>query len=990
VADNFNPYWQWLQLDTDQSPDHYTLLGLPPLETDPEEIESAADKAAARVRSQRPGARAREWAALLDQIAAAKQTLLDESSKAAYDEQLRTGSHVGIDGENVGGGHDSSVDSSVIRRAADNSSVEEAPTVERVPVNPNMLPPGMGGADLGATPTEPATATTNETTANESTTTPVASDSKRPAEPSPEPLSDHESRQLAERLAETTEVPVHLLPPAAAAGSLGGPNPSDAGWATGSAATNQPSAPVSGPASPAGPASAHSDSAEAHWSHVPKTPPPGGSGIHGSQPAAASQYPPAPAMTDHDPQAPVAAPMNPGGPSAPTGWGAADYGQPQTPVAPVAQPVSPGTDPMAPVAAPVAEGRLPEGHPQGPASGLAAVRAVSTAGAAAALSGAGEEPAVPTGPSTAQQARARRRTSTPLILGVGGALAAVLAIILFVALGDRSGNDGANAGENTGKQGGQNPANSQAGSPDGAPADKGADKGNENGGQTNGNAGDPGANPGGQNNGPGNAANPNNNGGNGGGNPTVGVPGGDPANSTPPGGNSEPAGSGNGNNGGTMVGGSGGPPATNPGGGETTANPPTGGAIRPLPGGSGDKPAPPDVAGGPPPTAEEVASLARSLRTARQALGERDLALAETELEKARRLAKLPLHRQLVDRLARVSQHVQAFWDAVGRGAKSVKPGAAIKVGSATASVVKADEKQLTVRVGNITTTYNVRDLPLGLAAALADRALDQGDPSSHVLKGAAFAVDPLLADSGQAEEHFKQATQAGAAVGDLARFPEDSYDLKSEAGGASGSQVAQNDPTGKPMPADPVMKNPGGGEKPPASNPAGQPKDLKALLTAIPAVLGERKLSEVDALVARAEQLAQTPQEKKQVAAVRRLAREGVSFWHTMARGVEKLRGGETLEKGDTIASVVEASRNKLVMRIAGKNHRFYLNNIPAGLAVLIFEKEADINDPQTRVMEGAFRFVEPEGKVEDVRRLWQEAADEGADVSELMSLLK
>ena len=79
----FNPYQAWLGIATNEGrPDHYRLLGLERLEGDRQTISSAADKTKARVRSQRPGEHARQWAALLDEIDVAKATLLSEIGRA--------------------------------------------------------------------------------------------------------------------------------------------------------------------------------------------------------------------------------------------------------------------------------------------------------------------------------------------------------------------------------------------------------------------------------------------------------------------------------------------------------------------------------------------------------------------------------------------------------------------------------------------------------------------------------------------------------------------------------------------------------------------------------------------------------------------------------------------------------------------------------------------------------------------------------------------
>jgi len=87
----FDPYKEWLGLPPGQRPpDHYTLLGLPPLESDPRRIAQAADVQSAKVRRVRPGVHLAEWSRLLDRIQAAKTCLLNPASKAAYDATLRS------------------------------------------------------------------------------------------------------------------------------------------------------------------------------------------------------------------------------------------------------------------------------------------------------------------------------------------------------------------------------------------------------------------------------------------------------------------------------------------------------------------------------------------------------------------------------------------------------------------------------------------------------------------------------------------------------------------------------------------------------------------------------------------------------------------------------------------------------------------------------------------------------------------------------------
>jgi len=98
VSDSNHPYHVWLGLaPTLDRPSYYDLLGLPPRESDTARIKAAADRALSRVRAQRPGRRASEWAQLLDELQAAKRCLADPQRKAAYDATLPADSPENLD-----------------------------------------------------------------------------------------------------------------------------------------------------------------------------------------------------------------------------------------------------------------------------------------------------------------------------------------------------------------------------------------------------------------------------------------------------------------------------------------------------------------------------------------------------------------------------------------------------------------------------------------------------------------------------------------------------------------------------------------------------------------------------------------------------------------------------------------------------------------------------------------------------------------------------
>ncbi|MDY0171238.1 MAG: formylglycine-generating enzyme family protein, partial [Thermoguttaceae bacterium] len=90
MPDRFDPYHQWLGIPPeDQPPNHYRLLGVPLFEPDPNVIENAADQRMTHLRVFQAGKHGKLSQQLLNEVAAARVTLLNAERKAAYDARLR-------------------------------------------------------------------------------------------------------------------------------------------------------------------------------------------------------------------------------------------------------------------------------------------------------------------------------------------------------------------------------------------------------------------------------------------------------------------------------------------------------------------------------------------------------------------------------------------------------------------------------------------------------------------------------------------------------------------------------------------------------------------------------------------------------------------------------------------------------------------------------------------------------------------------------------
>ena len=91
---DFDPYHRWLGIPLkEQPPHHYRLLGIGLFEDDPEVIRDAAARQMAHVRTYQLGQHAELSQKILNELAAAKASLLDAEQQAAYNAKLRGRMH---------------------------------------------------------------------------------------------------------------------------------------------------------------------------------------------------------------------------------------------------------------------------------------------------------------------------------------------------------------------------------------------------------------------------------------------------------------------------------------------------------------------------------------------------------------------------------------------------------------------------------------------------------------------------------------------------------------------------------------------------------------------------------------------------------------------------------------------------------------------------------------------------------------------------------
>jgi len=184
-----------------------------------------------------------------------------------------------------------------------------------------------------------------------------------------------------------------------------------------------------------------------------------------------------------------------------------------------------------------------------------------------------------------------------------------------------------------------------------------------------------------------------------------------------------------------------------------------------------------------------VQALVKALQAAKTALEEQNFKAAELQLSKAEAAAKVPKHKEAVARLKEVAGYVNQFRQAVEAAIKGMSGGESFKVGGSTqVSFVEALPDKVILRVAGMNKTYQLNDMPPGLAVALADRKLSASDPTSRIIKGAYLLVHKR-ADSethDKAKTWWQEAEAAGADLSRLKPFLTDNYDelLKDAMGG--------------------------------------------------------------------------------------------------------------------------------------------------------------------------------------------------------------
>ena len=106
-------------------------------------------------------------------------------------------------------------------------------------------------------------------------------------------------------------------------------------------------------------------------------------------------------------------------------------------------------------------------------------------------------------------------------------------------------------------------------------------------------------------------------------------------------------------------------------------------------------------------------------------------------MARAESLAKLPKHQEAVARLKQVAGYVKQFREAVAAAVAQFEAGTVFMVGSSTqVAVVEGFPDRVILRIAGMNKVYPFRDMPPGLAVAIADQKLDGSRPGQPGSEG--------------------------------------------------------------------------------------------------------------------------------------------------------------------------------------------------------------------------------------------------------------
>lgn len=151
----------------------------------------------------------------------------------------------------------------------------------------------------------------------------------------------------------------------------------------------------------------------------------------------------------------------------------------------------------------------------------------------------------------------------------------------------------------------------------------------------------------------------------------------------------------------------------------------------------------------------------------RTAIGQQQFTQATAQLDSLRRLAKTPIQTQQLSRLVTLELLAQRFRQALDKALASMGAAETFSFGNSNlASFVEADGERVIFRIEGRNRTFTMPELPVEIAFAIVDMAMDREHPKSLAAKAAFILVHPAAQGDDRAVKRAQQMMSTAVASG--------------------------------------------------------------------------------------------------------------------------------------------------------------------------------------------------------------------------------
>ena len=294
----------------------------------------------------------------------------------------------------------------------------------------------------------------------------------------------------------------------------------------------------------------------------------------------------------------------------------------------------------------------------------------------------------------------------------------------------------------------------------------------------------------------------------------------------------------------------------------------------------------------------------------------------------------------------------------------------------------------LVVGIGGLSFLLVVLVIAWSMQGSLGQPIADKPDPSEPIEPA---ETDPSILPSGKPKPEPRVKPEKATPELPEEEMPKEEMPQDEVPEEEMPAPVKPEKPVPTPEPVKPEATKP----EPPKPETTPQPTpaelaELSRLMKEAKTALGDFSFPEAEEALTKAEEAAKLPEHKATVQRLKAVADMAQKFRGAIQETMFKLEAGEVIKVGSTTeAAIVEAGPNKLIIRIAGQNRTYTLDDLPLGLAANLGERALNSENPTTRLLKGAYVFIDKRSdpaQLKKAKTWWEEAQLNGADIGGIL----